>query len=105
MLSNGTKKLVNLGMEKTMSLESKSVTLRDLQLVEGFDIAYDKERLIKEGATGLAEILDNKWVLLEEAQKLEAKIMEFRKILGALEVEMRPKNYNLAYLRLREALK
>ena len=41
---------------------------------------------------------------LKKRKSAEAKIMEFRKILDALDVEMRPKNYNLAYLRLREAL-
>lgn len=51
------------------TLKSEAKTLRELQLVAGFDKQFDKEKLIKEGATGLAEILENKYVSLEEAQK------------------------------------
>lgn len=40
-----------------------------------------------------------------EKDILKAKVAAANKILDALEVEMHPKNYNLAYLHLREVLK
>lgn len=52
-----------------MSNEFKIKTLRELQLTEGFDEQFNREKLIKEGSSGLADILENKYVPLEEVKK------------------------------------
>lgn len=70
-----------------MSNEFKIKTLRELQLTEGFDEQFNREKLIKEGSSGLADILENKWVPLEEAQKELAIVKD--------EVEMWKKNRDI----------